>query len=99
MRRFIGSLRIFRRLREAEAWIEALVAAIKSMHGCIDCGGVQVLGHPKTGKVEVSPGQQQIRCPFHQDVYERSPRGKNRIIVPGNAPLSERVVHLRPKGA
>lgn len=81
MRRVLGRLNVFRRLREAEATIEALQAqqdehtrALLQVTACFDCGAVQAIGHPAVGKTRVEPEGQPaaivIRCQFHQKVFE-----------------------------
>jgi len=98
VRKFISRLRIFKRLREAEQLAAEAYRALAGLKACVDCGAVQVLGHPKVGTVPVEGGLLQVRCQFHQDVFDRSPKGKQRIIVPGQAPLAERTALRIVKG-
>ena len=57
IRELLSALRVFKRLREAEAHLALAIAQIeehyrvfKTISGCKDCGAVQVVGHPNVGK-------------------------------------------------
>ncbi len=57
-------------------------ANLQVVHACVDCGVVVFIPSKRVGKVEVSPGQFEVRCHRCMDKYERDPR-KHLVLIPG----------------
>ena len=93
-------VRVLRRLRSAETCakhaaeaFDQVAKALSNIRVCIDCGAVQLLGHPKVGQTEAPGGAIEVRCQFHQQAYKASPAGKARDREVAQAKHREAQVH------